>query len=145
LLDAIDGDRAAATDWLHAGGRATLASWGVDPDLPRDGWAQAIPAPHLAFLRRLEPSWRDGDYLFVHAGIRPDVPLGAQTLDDLVTIRQPFLWTVQPLGVVVVHGHSASPTVTIAEHRIGLDTGAGTGGKLTCAVLEDDLVGLIAA
>ncbi|MBN8902484.1 MAG: metallophosphoesterase [Rhodospirillales bacterium] len=145
LLQAIGGDRAAATDWLHAGGRATLASWGLDPDLPREGWADAVPAAHLAFLRALAPFHREGDYLFVHAGIRPNVPLDAQTVDDMVTIRQPFLWTSQPLGVVVVHGHTASPAVAMEEHRIGLDTGAGTGGKLTCAVLEDDLVVLIAA
>lgn len=145
LLEAIGGDRAAATDWLHAGGRTTLASWGLDPDLPREEWADAIPAPHLDFLQTLEPSYRDGDYLFVHAGIRPNVPLETQTLDDMVTIRQPFLWTAEPLGVVVVHGHSSAPAAAIEDHRIGLDTGAGTGGKLTCAVLEDDLVGLIAA
>ena len=72
---------------------------------------------------------RAGDYLFVHAGIRPDVPLEAQTLADLVSIRQPFLWTEQPLGVIVVHGHSSNPSVVRTDNRIGLDTGAGMGGK----------------
>ncbi len=64
--------------------------------------------------------------------------------DDLVTMRHPFLSTEQDLGAIVVHGHSSSPSVQIAANRIGLDTGAGIGGKLTCAVLEDDVVGLLA-
>jgi len=144
LLDALAGDRAAATDWLWAGGKAALASWALDPDLPREQWEAALPPAHVAFLRSLKRMHREGDYLFVHAGIRPGVKLAAQTLDDLVSIRQPFLWTEQPLGVIVVHGHSSNPTVTRTDNRIGLDTGAGMGGKLTCAVLEDDLIGLIA-
>jgi len=144
LLDALAGDRAAATDWLWAGGKAALASWSLDPDLPREHWEAALPPAHVAFLRGLKRMHRAGDYLFVHAGIRPGVALPEQTLDDLVSIRQPFLWTEQPLGAIVVHGHSSSPAVVRTENRIGLDTGAGMGGKLTCAVLEDDLIGLIA-
>jgi len=144
LLDALAGDRAAATDWLWAGGKAALQSWSIDPGLPREQWEAALPAAHVAFLRGLKRMHRVGDYLFVHAGIRPGVALNAQSLDDLVSIRQPFLWTEQPLGVIVVHGHSSNPSVARTDNRIGLDTGAGTGGKLTCAVLEEDLIGLIA-
>jgi serine/threonine protein phosphatase 1 len=144
LLDALDGDRAAATDWLWAGGKAALASWGLDPDLPRQEWRAAIPPTHVAWLRRLVLSHREGDYVFVHAGIRPGVPLAEQSRDDLIAMRQPFLSTEQDLGGIVVHGHTASPSVPITTNRIGLDTGAGIGGKLTCAVLEDDVVGLLA-
>jgi serine/threonine protein phosphatase 1 len=145
LLDALAGDRAAATDWLWAGGKAALASWGIDPALPREAWEAALPPAHVTFLRGLSLTHREGDYLFVHAGIRPGVALDAQTTDDLVTMRQPFLWTEGELGVVVVHGHSSSPAAVVTTNRIGLDTGAGMGGVLTCAVLEDDLVGFIAA
>ena len=116
----------------------------LDPDLPRERWEAALPAAHVAFLRGLKRMHREGDYLFVHAGIRPGVPLTEQTLDDLVSIRQPFLWTEQPLGAIVVHGHSSNPAVVRTDNRIGLDTGAGMGGRLTCAVLEEDLLGLIA-
>ena len=144
LLAALDGDRAAATDWLWAGGKAALESWSLDPDLPRDQWEAALPPAHVAFLRGLKRTHREGDYLFVHAGIRPGVALTEQTLDDLVSIRQPFLWTEQPLGVIVVHGHSSGPSVVRTDNRIGLDTGAGMGGKLTCAVLEEDVIGLLA-
>ena len=74
----------------------------------------------------------------------PALPLAEQSRDDLVTMRQPFLSTEQDFGLIVVHGHSSAPSVHIGANRIGLDTGAGIGGKLTCAVLEDDLVGLLA-
>ena len=144
LLDALAGDRAAATDFLWSGGKAALESWGIDPAAPRETWEAALPAAHLAFLRGLTRSHREGDYLFAHAGIRPGVALNAQSLDDLVAIRQPFLWSEQPLGAIVVHGHTSHPTPVRTDHRIGLDTGAGMGGKLTCAVLEEDLIGLIA-
>jgi serine/threonine protein phosphatase 1 len=145
LLDALDGDRAAATDWLWAGGRETLRQWGLPEDLPRDDWAASLPPHHLALLRGLVPSHRESDYLFVHAGIRPGVPLDMQGIDDLTTIRQPFLFTEQDFGVVVVHGHSTNPVATIAPNRIGLDTGAGMGDRLTGAVLEEGLIGLIGA
>ncbi|HVC61307.1 MAG TPA: metallophosphoesterase [Acetobacteraceae bacterium] len=145
LLQALGGDRAAATDWLWSGGRDTLASWGIAADLPREAWEAALPATHLKFLRSLAWSHREGDYLFVHAGIRPGVALARQARDDLLTIRQPFLWTEQNLGVVVVHGHSTNPAPVVTANRIGLDTGAGNGGKLTCAVLEEDRVGFLAA
>jgi serine/threonine protein phosphatase 1 len=144
LLDALAGDRASATDWLWAGGTAALESWGLCPDLPREQWETALPAAHVAFLRSLAHTHREGSYLFVHAGLRPGVPLAEQSLDDLVTVRQPFLSSEQDHGAVVVHGHSSSPSVHIGANRIGLDTGAGIGGKLSCAVLEDDLVGLLA-
>lgn len=145
LLDAIDGDRAAATDWLWAGGRHALPSWGLSPDLPREAWAQAFPAGHLALLRSLVLTYQAGDYLFVHAGLRPGVPLRNQTRDDLLMIRQPFLASEAPLGAVIVHGHSSQPEVSIQPNRIGLDTGAGIGGRLTCAILEEDGIALLAA
>jgi serine/threonine protein phosphatase 1 len=144
LLAGLAGDRAAATDWLWAGGREALVSWGLSADLAREEWAAALPASHVAWLRDLILTHREGEYLFVHAGVRPGIALRDQTPEDLVTIRQPFLSTEQDLGKVVVHGHSASPSVQIAANRIGLDTGAGIGGRLTCAVLEDNLVGFLA-
>jgi serine/threonine protein phosphatase 1 len=144
LLDALDGDRAAATDWLWAGGNEALASWGLAADLPREEWEPALPPGHVRWFRGLSLTHREGNYLFVHAGVRPGVPLVEQSRDDLVSMRQPFLSTEQDLGGIIVHGHSSNPSVLIATNRIGLDTGAGIGGKLTCAVLEDDLVGLLA-
>ena len=145
LLQALDGDRAAATDWLWSGGRATLASWGLAQDLPREAWPAALPQAQIAFLRSLAWSHRETGYLFVHAGIRPGIAPARQAKDDLLTIRQPFLWTEQDLGVAVVHGHSTAPAPVATKNRIGIDTGAGNGGPLTCAVLEADRVGFLTA
>jgi serine/threonine protein phosphatase 1 len=141
LLDALDGDRAAATDWLHSGGAATLESFGVDPETPREAWPAALPPALAPFLRGLSLSHREGGYLFCHAGIRPGVAPDRQAPEDLLGIRQPFLSSEQDFGVVVVHGHTPITVPAVRANRIGLDTGAGFGGRLTCAVLETDSVG----
>lgn len=145
LLDALAGDRAAATDWLHAGGDAALGSWGMSPDTPREEWGARIPPAHLVFLRGLLLSHSEGEYLFVHAGIRPGVPLAEQSREDLQRIRHPFLFTDEKFGAIVVHGHSSTGVPQIQQNRIGIDTGAGIGGRLTCAVLEEDRVGFLTA
>jgi serine/threonine protein phosphatase 1 len=139
-LDALLGDGAAATDWLHAGGQAAFDSWSIPAGVPRGEWRTRIPAEHLRFLAALAMDHREGDYLFVHAGIRPGVPISAQSDDDKLGIRQSFLASEQDFGTIVVHGHSTSPTPTIKPNRIGIDTGAGHGGRLTCAVFEENAV-----
>lgn len=144
-LDALSGDGPAATDWLHTGGQVALHTWGIDAGTPRGEWRRMIPPAHLAFMQGLSLDHREGDYLFVHAGIRPGVRLDAQAEDDMLGIRQSFLASEQDFGAIVVHGHSASPAPVIRTNRIGIDTGAGCGGKLTCAVFEDDAVGFITA
>jgi calcineurin-like phosphoesterase family protein len=144
-LDALGGDNAAATDWLHTGGQAALDSWGIPANTPRDAWRTFVPPTHVAFMQDLGRDHRDGNYLFVHAGIRPGVRLDRQTEDDLLGIRQSFLASELDFGAIIVHGHTAGPTPTMKPNRIGLDTGAGNGGKLTCAVFEDDAVGFMAA
>ena len=144
MLDALEGDRAAGTDWLFQGGRPTLESYGIDPDGPREAWARGLPPAHLEFLRDLALQRAEGGYLFVHAGIRPGVPLDAQTAEDLLRIRQPFLYTDQELGAVVVHGHTPVKAPVVRANRIAIDTGAVFGGKLTAAVLEGETVGFLA-
>jgi serine/threonine protein phosphatase 1 len=144
-LDALSGDGAAATDWLHTGGQAALDSWGIGADLPRESWRDKLPRAHFEFMQGLARDHREGDYLFVHAGIRPGVRLDRQAEDDLLGIRQSFLASEQDFGAIIVHGHSATPTPTIKPNRICLDTGAGCGGKLSCAVFEDDAVAFMSA
>ena len=112
---------------------------------PRAEWRAAIPATHVAFFQALSIDHRDGDYLFVHAGIRPGVALARQAEDDKLGIRQSFLASEQDFGAIVVHGHSASPSPTVRPNRIGIDTGAGNGGRLTCAVFEEDAVAFMSA
>ncbi|MDE2581436.1 MAG: serine/threonine protein phosphatase [Rhodospirillales bacterium] len=144
MLDALEGDRAAGTDWLFQGGRPTLESYGLDPDGAREGWMAGLPAGHAAFLRGLALRHAEGGYLFVHAGIRPGVTLADQAPEDLLRIRQPFLYTEQDLGAVVVHGHTPVKAPVVRANRIAIDTGAVFGGRLTAAVLEGETVGFLA-
>ncbi|MCC6717768.1 MAG: metallophosphoesterase [Acetobacteraceae bacterium] len=143
MIDALDGAGASATDWMISGGREALASWGGDPDAPRATWRAHVPEPDLAFLRGLALSHRLGGYLFAHAGIRPGVALDRQSGQDLLTIRNSFLYSEQDFGVVVVHGHTPRMAPEVRFNRIGIDTGAVFGGKLTCAVLEGALIGFL--
>ena len=140
MLDALGGEGAAMTDWMMNGGGAALRSWGGDPEAPRSTWPQAVPDDHLAFLRNLALSHREGGYMFVHAGVRPTVPLDAQSRQDLLSIRQAFLYSEADFGLVVVHGHTPKSAPVVRTNRIGIDTGAVYGGPLTCAVLEADRV-----
>ncbi|MBV9115834.1 MAG: serine/threonine protein phosphatase [Acetobacteraceae bacterium] len=145
MIEALAGERAAGTDWLFHGGKPALASYGLDPDGPRAAWRAAVPETHLAFLDRLTMTHREGGYLFVHAGIRPGVRLEDQAPEDLLRIRQPFLFTEQDLGVVVVHGHTPVKNPVVRRNRIGIDTGAVFGGCLTCVVLEGATLGFVTA
>lgn len=132
--------------WLANGGEATLASYGAVPELAAY-WAAAVPAEHRALLRGLRTAWSAGGYLFVHAGIRPGIAPEAQQEEDLLWIREPFLsWNSEatPPGVVV-HGHTPTDAPVVLRHRIGVDTGAVFGGKLTAALLWADRLAFIQA
>lgn len=146
MLDALDGQRAAATDWLYGGGEAALASWGIDPASSPVGWAKAVPAAHRAFLEGLAMHHRLGGYLFVHAGLKPGLPLDRQSPDDMLRIRRAFLDSGADFGAVVVHGHTpVRHGPEVRRNRINLDTGAVFGRELTCAVLEADRIGFLFA
>jgi serine/threonine protein phosphatase 1 len=145
MLNALSGDRPAATDWLFAGGRPALESYGIDPDSPRESWPDAVPAEHLRFLRELTLTHREDGYLFVHAGIRPGVPLEQQAREDLLRMRQPFLYSEMDFGAVVVHGHTPVKEPVVRHNRIAIDTGAVFGGKMTCLVLEAETLGFLTA
>lgn len=130
--------------WLHArlGGRATLRSYGVDAAEGRPDdelWREAqarVPARHRAFLDRLPLMRRADGAVFVHAGIRPGVPLDAQESKDLLWIRKGFLDDPRDHGVLVVHGHTVVDQPSHFGNRVDLDTGAAYGGPLTAAVVE---------
>lgn len=145
MLEALSGERAAATDWLFAGGRPALQSYGIDPDSPRESWRARVPDAHLVFLRGLILMHREGGYVFVHAGVRPGVALDGQSRDDLLRMRQPFLYSEADFGAVVVHGHTPVKAPVVRHNRIAIDTGAVFGGKLTCLVLEGETLGFLTA
>jgi serine/threonine protein phosphatase 1 len=137
--------------WLRFGGDATLRSYGVAPPIDfqngpdlvraRDALLEAMPAAHLRVLQALELMVVVGDYAFVHAGIRPGVPLARQKEEDLLWIRGEFLDRTERFEKRIVHGHSwveAAPE--IYDNRIGLDTGAYETGVLTAIRIEDNAV-----
>jgi serine/threonine protein phosphatase 1 len=145
MMEALSGERAAGTDWLFAGGRAALESYGIDPDGPRESWRSLIPSTHQSFLRDLTLMHREGGYAFVHAGVRPGIPLDSQARDDLLRSRQPFLYSEVNFGAVIVHGHTPVKAPVVRHNRIAIDTGAVFGGPLTCVVLEADTLGFLTA
>ncbi len=138
LSAALSGDLAAATDWLLGGGKASLQSWGLPAEAPPTTWASGIPAAHRAFIDGLALTYHAGGYVFVHAGVRPGVLLADQTPEDLTSIRNAFLNSSADFGAVVVHGHTPQHAPAIRPNRIGIDTAAVFGGRLTCLVLEGE-------
>ncbi len=124
------------------GGLMTLASYGVDADERRDAARvhaealAAVPQSHRDFLAALPLTLTTDDLLFVHAGIRPGIPLSRQEENDLLWIRQDFLPDTTDHGRLVVHGHTVTRRPLHAGNRVNLDTGAGFGDPLTAAVFE---------
>jgi serine/threonine protein phosphatase 1 len=140
-------DAAIGPAWLDYGGAATCHSYGVRPPDPASARdllrAQAelrekLPERHRAFMRGLAATHTEGDYFFVHAGVRPGVPLAAQSPEDLLWIRREFLDSNAEFGKIVVHGHSITELPEVRRNRIGIDTGAFASGHLTCLVLADE-------
>jgi serine/threonine protein phosphatase 1 len=129
--------------WRRNGGDVSLRSWGISPDAAPFVWHQALPPAHVAWLKTLAPSYRSGSYFFVHAGVRPGIAIAGQKTDDLLWIREPFLSFSGDLGAIVVHGHTPAEKPAVRANRIGIDTGAVLGGKLTCLVLQDDQMGFL--
>lgn len=146
LLRLLAGDWSLLGDWLRFGGAECVASYGLDPaELEQieparavDRLRAAIPAEHRRFLEGFADTFSVGRYLFVHAGVRPGIPLAEQAQQDLRWIREPFLEHQDDHGFVVVHGHTISDDVEIRGNRIGLDTGAYRSGLLSAIGLEGD-------
>lgn len=124
--------------WLTFGGRETMLSYGADEAIFAAQGADLaaamraiVPRIHIDFLDSFADSVTIGDYLFVHAGIRPGVAIGQQTSGDMRWIREPFLTDERDHGLLVVHGHSITDEPDIRHNRIGIDTGAYRTGLLT--------------
>lgn len=144
MLDAFASPRAAPL-WLENGGQRTLRSFGIPADAPWSAWERAVGAPTIDFLRALRLSFETARFVFVHAGVRPGVKMVSQKPADLLWIRREFLdWPGIMLpespGKLIVHGHTPTDQPEIHSNRIGIDTNAARGGKLTCAALSTDSV-----
>ena len=144
FLLTLAGNLEAARFWTRIGGAETMASYGVSDALIDSGdmlalcddFVARVPDAHAAFLHRMPDTLVVGSYCFVHAGIRPGVPLDRQKPEDLRWIRERFLDYEGSHGTIVVHGHSISPAVEELHNRIGIDTGAYATGKLTAIGIE---------
>jgi len=144
MLQALFGmDKEATSIWLANGGADSLLSWEISRKVPPAEWTKLIPIEHQTFLHDLEISFRYGEYFFVHAGVRPGIPLNNQDKQDMLWIREPFLSWQHSHEAVIVHGHTPTHDPVIRGNRIGIDTGAVMGGALTCAVLEENRIGFI--
>ena len=130
--------------FLRHGGRETVLSFGIDEAAYVEATFEqvqammhaAVPQAALDFVASYEDVVRIGDYAFVHAGVRPGVPLDAQKQADLRWIRESFLASAATHEAVIVHGHTISEAVELCPNRIGIDTGAYLSGVLTALCLE---------
>lgn len=146
FLRAVEGDLRALRLLLRIGGRETIFSYGISPEdyrnLEFEDLAallkEKVPAEHLEFLSSFERCIEIGDYLFVHAGLRPGIALADQSSSDLRWIRDDFLRHRESFGKLVVHGHSITDEADVRSNRIGIDTGAFASGRLTAIGLEKD-------
>jgi len=136
-------------DWQHFGGLQTLMSYGITPPIDTGpnahaklatAFAALLPDGHRKFLESLRLSFTCGDYFFVHAGVRPGIPLAQQREEDLLWIRRDFLLCEDEFGKIVVHGHTPVAEPEVHPNRINIDTGAYATGRLTCLRLEEDRV-----
>jgi len=144
ILEDFLRDPDALHDWISLGGLKTLASYGVPVDahtqlMPTElhrALIDSFPRTHELFLQCLQNHFTCGDYLFVHAGLRPGVALEHQVQDDLIWIRNEFLQSSVDHGWMVVHGHTPVTHPQVLSNRINIDTGAVFSGTLTCLMLE---------
>jgi len=147
FLAALTGDARRLRYFMRIGGDATVASyWGDEDSLAEASFEevaerlpQLVPDEHVAFLGTGEDVIEIGDYAFVHAGIRPGVPLEKQSLSDLRWIRDDFLDNLADHGKMIVHGHSITAEPDEQANRIGVDLGAFRSGTLAAVGLENDM------
>lgn len=132
------------TDWAALGGRETLLSYGLTPlvrqpdemEALANAFGSALPPAHRNFLLGLPAFFSSGDFLFVHAGVKPGVPLARQRESDLLWIRDEFLGWDAPFEKMIVHGHTPVLEPDVRENRVNIDTGAYATGRLTCLRIE---------
>lgn len=140
-------DPAILQHWLPLGGMQTLASYGIELhddtetalDLHRR-FLDAFPRAHELFMQCLRNQFSCGDFLFVHAGIRPDIPIAQQDVNDLIWIRNEFLDSTLDHERFIVHGHTPVPHPDIRHNRINIDTCAWRTGTLTCIAIEGSTI-----
>lgn len=128
--------------FLRNGGDATFASYGLGPDeVTAERALSVIPAEHLSFFRQLKNYHLMGSFLCVHAGIHPQKPLAEQTDEELLWIRNTFIYRSHSLPYTVLFGHTPQPTVLYdLPYKVGLDTGLVYGNMLTCLEVDEKVL-----
>jgi serine/threonine protein phosphatase 1 len=121
--------------YLYNGGKSTLSDYDIKSSDVSDERKKKIPETHVFFYRSLLPYYQTNDYIFVHAGLMPGVPLEKQATQDLLWVRHQFIDSDYNFGKRVLFGHTPLSNPLIMENKIGIDTGAVYGGKLTCVEL----------
>ena len=142
-------------EWFQYGGLDTLCSYGITPQNYLDPKEQIFLAnalfleltkrEHLRFFEGLKLSFTCEDFFFVHAGVRPGVPLDQQVEQDLLWIRNDFLDHEGEFEKIVVHGHTPTFRPEVRNNRINIDTGAYATGRLTCLIIERDWMKFISS
>lgn len=159
LICSIDGETKRDDVWWRNGGKQTVqdylqqASISMDKDVPSkkalEKFRETFPSSHRKFFQNLKSHHKVGPLVFVHAGLRMDVPLKEQVEEDMYWIRGPFLnWKGKPKSYLIVHGHSITPNFRpeILPHRIGIDTGSyREKGCITAAIFETNKVRFISS
>jgi serine/threonine protein phosphatase 1 len=123
--------------YLYNGGKYTLSDYGITGSDSPEVRKKKIPQEHLLFYQSLLPYHQTKDYIFVHAGLIPGISLDKQTIDDLLWVRYKFIDSDYNFGRRVIFGHTPMSNPLIMENKIGIDTGAVYGGKLTCLELPE--------
>ncbi|WP_454850780.1 metallophosphoesterase family protein [Rhizobium binxianense] len=143
---------AVVAEWLRFAGPETLTSYGLDaayilrhggPGAFAAALGQAVPDHHRRLLEEMPVMATIGSFVFVHAGVRPGIPLAEQRDRDLVWIREPFLANGPQLPFVVIHGHTPAATPFVGQGRIGIDTGAFATGRLTVLKIAGGRAGFL--
>jgi serine/threonine protein phosphatase 1 len=147
LFESFMRDPSVASQWRRFGGLETLHSYGVPInelmvgkgyDKAAKALSAAIPQDHLRFLSSLEPFISVGRYFLCHAGVRPNVPLSQQRIEDLLWIRDEFLNSNATFEKTIIHGHTPHDWPQVRPNRINIDTGAFATGRLTCLVIDGE-------
>ncbi|HZE20835.1 MAG TPA: metallophosphoesterase family protein [Desulfobaccales bacterium] len=121
--------------FLFNGGRSTLqAYWGED-------WSDrenlVLPPDHAQYYQDLRLYYETPDYIFVHGGLKPGVPLAGQEEEDLLWIRGEFITCPEDFGRRIIFGHTPFKQPLLMLNKIGIDTGAVYGNFLTAVKLPE--------
>ena len=119
--------------FLYNGGEATLRSYMKAGGLNE---ANLIPPEHLEFFDNLRLYYETENYIFVHGGLKANIPLEHQDEWDMLWMRDEFIYSDFDFGKLVIFGHTPFREPLILDNKIGIDTGAVYGNKLTCVELS---------